>query len=332
MTNSLIKAAQFGAGRIGHVHAPNLASIPGVEFTYISDVYAPAAEALADQYGAKTATADEVFEDPSIEAVVIASITSTHSDLIERAAATGKAIFCEKPVDLDINRARQAQKAVEDAGVLCMVGFQRRFDPTFRSLKTRLDAGEIGTPEVLLITSRDQAPPHLSYFKTSGFIFRDMLIHDFDIFRWILGDEAETIHATGSCLVDPAIAGEGDIDTAIVNIRSKSGKLCQINSSRRATFGYDQRFEVLGSAGMMQAGNHRPTEVTSSTAKHVVTDSVEPYFLQRYRVAYHDELVQFFEALKTGGPVRTTMADAIKAQELAEAATQSWQTAQIVTL
>lgn len=332
MIKTRIKAAQFGAGRIGHVHAPNLASIPGVELTYISDVYAPAAEALAAQYGARTATAREIFDDPSVEAVVIASITSTHADLIEHAASAGKAIFCEKPVDLDLERARQAQKAVDNAGVLCMVGFQRRFDPTFNSLKTRLEAGEIGTPEVLLITSRDQAPPHLSYFRTSGYIFRDMLIHDFDIFRWILDEEAATIHATGSCLVDPAIAAEGDIDTAIVNIRGKSGKLCQINASRRATFGYDQRFEVLGSTGMMQAGNHRPTEVTSSTAKQVATDSVEPYFLQRYRIAYHDELVHFFDAIRTGGPVRTTMADAIKAQELAEAATQSWQTGQIVTL
>ena len=162
-------------------------------------------------------------------------------------------MFCEKPVDLTTERARACADAVEKAGVVCMIGFQRRFDPTFSALKARIDAGEIGDPEMLIVTSRDPGAPPVEYIKHSGGIFKDMLIHDFDIFRWILDDEADTLHATGSCLSDPAIADAGDIDSTAVTIRTKRGRLCQINTARRAAYGYDQRFEVLGSDGMLQA-------------------------------------------------------------------------------
>src|SRR6266404_789981 len=186
------------------------------------------------------------------------------SQKIAFAAAATKAIFCEKPVDLSLVRARDCALAVAKAGVTCLIGFQRRYDPTFAALKDRLAAGEIGEPEMLVVTSRDPAPPPVDYIKVSGGIFKDMLIHDFDIFRWILGDEAATVHATGSCLTDPAIATAGDIDSTAVTIRTRRGRLAQINTSRRAAYGYDQRFEVLGSKGMLQAGNHKPTEVTRS--------------------------------------------------------------------
>jgi myo-inositol 2-dehydrogenase/D-chiro-inositol 1-dehydrogenase len=199
----------------------------------------------------------------SFGAVVIASSTDTHADLILGAAAASKAIFCEKPVDLDVERARKCAEAVSKAGVACMIGFNRRFDPTFAALKARLAAGEIGTSEMLVITSRDPQAPPVAYIKASGGIFRDMLIHDLDIFRWILEDEAETLHATGSCLTDPAVAEAGDIDCTAVTIRTRRGLLCQINTSRRAVYGYDQRFEVLGSKGMLQVGNVRPTEVVA---------------------------------------------------------------------
>jgi myo-inositol 2-dehydrogenase/D-chiro-inositol 1-dehydrogenase len=221
---------------------------------------------------------------------------------------------------------------VAKAGVTCLIGFQRRYDPTFAALKDRLAAGEIGEPEMLLVTSRDPGPPPVEYIKVSGGIFKDMLIHDFDIFRWILGDEAATIHATGSCLTDPAIATAGDIDAAAVTIRTRRGRLAQINTSRRAAYGYDQRFEVLGSKGMLQAGNHKPTEVTAATAESVSLDKPEHFFLERYRVAYANEMAHFFDALAKRAPVRTSIEDGVKALELAEAATTSWRESRIVEL
>eukprot|EP01133_Synstelium_polycarpum_P008462 gene8462-9949_t len=258
--------------------------------------------------------------------------TDTHADLILRSAAAGKAIFCEKPVDLTLDRARACAAAVKEAKVLCMLGFQRRYDPTFNALKTRLEAGEIGTPELLIVTSRDPGPPPVSYIQVSGGIFKDMLIHDFDIFRWILDDEAVSVHATGSCLVDPAIGEAGDLDTAVVTIRTAQGRLCQINASRRAAYGYDQRFEVLGSKGMLQAGNHKPTEVTAYGSVNVSVDKPEDFFLERYRVAYAQEMAHFFDALTHGTPLRTTVHDGLKALELAEAATLSWREQRVVTL
>ena len=328
----MIQVALFGAGRIGKIHAANLAAQAGVQFKYVVDVNAEAAGALAAIHGGSSASVEAALADPEVKAVVIASSTDTHAELILRSAAAGKAIFCEKPVDLTIDRARACAAAVREAGVLCMLGFQRRYDPTFNTLKKRIDAGEIGTPELLIVTSRDPGPPPVSYIKVSGGIFKDMLIHDFDIFRWILDDAAISVHATGSCLVDPAIGEAGDLDTAVVTIRTVSGRLCQINATRRAAYGYDQRFEVLGSKGMLQAGNHKPTEVTAYGAVNVSVDRPEDFFLERYRVAYAEEMAHFFDALSNGTPLRTTVEDGLKALELAEAATLSWREQRVVTL
>ncbi|SFI10238.1 myo-inositol 2-dehydrogenase [Collimonas sp. OK307] len=320
----MIDVAIFGAGRIGKIHAGNLVLQPGANLKYVSDINAQAAQELATQHGAQVAEIDRILADPSVGAVLIASSTDTHADLIMRAAAAGKAIFCEKPVDLTLERAKACASAVAKAGVTCMIGFQRRFDPTFYALKTRLAAGEIGDPEMLIVTSRDPGAPPVSYIKSSGGIFKDMLIHDFDIFRWILEDEAVSISATGSCLSDPAIAEAGDIDCAAVTIRTRRGRLCQINTSRRAAYGYDQRFEVLGSKGMLQAGNHKPTEVTVATGQSVSADKPEHFFLERYRAAYAREIAHFFDAVVNQVAVRTTIEDGVKALELAEAATLSW--------
>ena len=324
--------ALFGAGRIGKIHAGNLVAQPGVKLRYVVDVNAAAATELAAKHGAQAGSAEQVFGDASVKAVVIGSSTDTHADLIMRAAAAKKAIFCEKPVDLSIARARECAQAVANAGVICMIGFQRRHDPTFATLQARLAAGEIGEPEMLVITSRDPGAPPVEYIKVSGGIFKDMLIHDFDIFRWILADEAATLYATGSCLTDSAIAGAGDIDSTAVTIRTKKGKLALINTSRRAAYGYDQRFEVLGSNGMLQAANHKPTEVTASTGKAVSVDTPEHFFLERYRVAYASEMAHFFDALGKGTPIKTTIEDGVKALELAEAATISWREKRIVEL
>ncbi len=321
--------ALFGAGRIGRIHAANLSALPGVSLKYVSDAVQPAATELAQKHGARVVTLDEAFADPSIEVVVIASSTDTHSDLIGRAAAAGKHIFCEKPVDLSVPRARACAAAVKAAGVACMIGFQRRFDPTFNEARARMDRGEIGNPEMLVITSRDPGAPPPAYIQASGGIFRDMLIHDFDVFRWILcadGDEAQWLSATGSVLTDPAIEVLGDVDSTAVTIRTRKGRLCQINTTRRAAYGYDQRFEVLGSAGMLQCGNHTPSEVSQWDASGVHSDKPENFFLQRYSAAYRLEIAHFFECLQSGAAFRTSIADGVAAQELADAAAESCKT------
>ena len=324
--------ALFGAGRIGRIHAVNLAALSGVKLKTISDPVPGAARELAAALGAEVATGiDAVFADSSIDAVVIASPTTTHSDLITRAAQARKHIFCEKPVDLSVERAQACAQAVAAARVACMIGFQRRFDPTFNEARTRLARGDIGTPEMLVITSRDPGAPPVEYIEQSGGIFRDMLIHDFDVFRWILDDDAVWLSATGSCLTDPAIAAAGDIDTAAVTIRTRRGRLCQINTSRRAAYGYDQRFEVLGSKGLLACGNQRPTEVMQADAAGTRADNPEHFFLQRYREAYRLEVTHFFEQLQSGGAFRTTVEDGVAAQRLADAAAQSLATGQPVS-
>ena len=328
----MIDVALLGTGRIGRIHAGNLVRQPGVRLAAVSDVNAEAAAALAALHGARVASADDVFADRSLAAVVIGSSTDTHADFIVRAAAAGKAIFCEKPVDLELARARACADAVHKAGVTCMIGFQRRFDPTFAALKRRLDAGEIGDAEMLVVTSRDPGAPPVDYIRKSGGIFKDMLIHDFDIFRWILGDEAVSVHAYASCLTDAAIGDAGDADSTAVTLRTQKGRLCVINTSRRAAYGYDQRFEVLGSRGMLQAGNHRPTEVVAAGGQNISSDLPEPFFLERYRVAYADEMAHFFAALRDRTTVRTTIDDGVAALALAEAAATSWREGRVVAL
>ncbi len=327
--------AVFGVGRIGRIHATNLVALEGVTLKFVCDPIAESAAVLAQQLGATVSTPEAVLADKTIDSVVIASPTDTHSELIHRAAAAGKHIFCEKPVDLSVPRAIECAAAVKAAGVACMIGFQRRFDPTFAEAQARLARGDIGAPEMLVVTSRDPGAPPVPYLRGSGGIFRDMLIHDFDVFRWVLchdGDEAATLYATGSVLTDPDIADVPDIDSSLVTIRTRKGRLAQINTSRRAAYGYDQRFEVLGSQGMLQCGNLRPTEVVQSDAYSVRSDKPEHFFLQRYREAYRLELAHFFDGLHTGAPFRTTIDDGVAAQKLADAAAQSLASAKVVML
>jgi len=328
----MIQVALIGAGRIGKIHGANLARQPGVQLRLVCDTVALAADELAAQLGAAACDLERIFDDAAIDAVVIASSTDTHADLILRAAAAGKAIFCEKPVDLDLARARACAAAVAGAQIPCVIGFQRRYDPTFAALKRRLDAGEVGEPEVLVVTSRDPGAPPVEYIRRSGGIFKDMLIHDFDICRWILGDEAVSVYATASCLTDPAIAAAGDADSTAVTIRTQRGRLCQINTSRRAAYGYDQRFEILGSLGMLAAGNHRPTEVSAHKAAAISSDVPERFFLERYRAAYAEEMLHFAEVLVGNAVPRTGMEDAVKALQLAEAATRSFHDGRVVAL
>jgi len=328
----MIEVALFGAGRIGAIHAGNIARQPGVRLKYVVDVDAAAATKLAQAQGAQTTDAAHVFDDTAVRAVAIGSSTDTHADLIMRAAKAGKAIFCEKPVDLDLQRARTCADAVRAAGVTCLIGFQRRYDPTFASVKARIARGDIGRPEMLIVTSRDPGAPPVDYIKRSGGIYKDMLIHDFDVFRWIMEDEAATVYATGSCLVDPAIEAAGDVDATAVTIRTRDGRLAQINTIRRAAYGYDQRFEVLGSKGMLQAGNHRPTEALLWSTDAVAADKPEYFFLERYRAAYAAEMAHFFDVVAGRAAAVTSIDDGVKALALAEAATTSWREKRIVEL
>lgn len=327
--------AVFGAGRIGRIHASNLATLPGVQLKYVCDAVQDAASDLAQALGATVSTIDEALADPGVDAVVICSPTSTHSDLITRSAGAGKHIFCEKPVDLSVSRAQAVAQAVATAGVGCMIGFQRRFDPTFNEARSRLDAGHIGVPEMLVITSRDPGAPPLEYIEQSGGIFRDMLIHDFDVFRWILcadGDEAAWLSATGSVLTDPAVGTAGDFDCAAVTIRTREGRLCQINATRRAAYGYDQRFEVLGSLGLLQCANHTPNEVIQWGSNGITANKPEAFFLQRYAAAYRLEMTHFFDCLQSGQAFKITVTDGLQAQKLAAAAADSARTGQAVAL
>ena len=328
-----IKLAVIGAGRIGQIHASNAVRNPNVQLVGIADAIPEAAQNLAAALGSKVTSVEAIFADQAVNAVLIGSSTDTHADLIVRAAAAGKHIFCEKPVDLDLARARECEKAVRASGKVCLIGFQRRFDPTFAALKARIEQGEIGTLEALSVISRDPGAPPVEYLQRSGGIFKDMLIHDFDIFRWIFGEEAETVYATASALTDPAIATQAnDADTTAVTIRTVSGKLAQIHTSRRAAYGYDQRFEVLGSKGMLQAGNHRPTEVVAYGGDVVSVDKPEHFFLQRYEKAYRIELDHFVAVLGGKEKLRVGIEDGVKALELADAATTSWKEGRVVRL
>ena len=328
----MISFCQFGAGRIGAIHAENIARHPEARLRTIVDVDRAAAERLASRHGAAVATQASVFADPAIDAVVIASSTDTHSDLVAAAARAGKAVFCEKPLDLDRHRAEAALAVVAECGVPLMLGFNRRFDPHFARLERQLRDGRVGRIELLSITSRDPSPPPLAYVRVSGGLFRDMMIHDFDMARWLLGEEPVEIFAAASVLVDPAIGDAGDVDTAIVTLRTGSGALCQISNSRRAVYGYDQRIEILGSKGMLTAGNVALSTVAFAGADAIVSDKPLPFFLERYAEAYRLELDHFVAALTRGPPPRPDGTDGVKALALADAALQSLQTGRAVAL
>jgi myo-inositol 2-dehydrogenase / D-chiro-inositol 1-dehydrogenase len=248
----MISFCQFGAGRIGAIHAANIAAHPNARLNAIVETDRAAAERLAGRCGAVLRDQAEALADPAIDAVVIASSTDTHADLVEAAARAGKAIFCEKPLDLDRHRAAACAAVAEQCGVPLMVAFNRRFDPNFARLEREIRAGRIGQAEILRITSYDPAPPTIEFVRRSGGMFRDMMIHDLDMACWLLGEEPVELFATASVMVDPAIGEAGDVDSAVVTLRMKSGVLCQIAGTRRAVYGCDQRIEVLGSKGGFQ--------------------------------------------------------------------------------
>jgi myo-inositol 2-dehydrogenase/D-chiro-inositol 1-dehydrogenase len=313
----------LGCGRIGQVHGATLQGMTTARAAAVSDFMPEVAEALGAKLGAKVMSTEDILRDPSIDAVIIGTPTTTHYDIIHEAAANGKAIFCEKPVDLSVDRIRDCLAVVEKAGVPFMTAFNRRFDPSFAHLQQQIADQVIGNVEIVTILSRDPSPPPIGYVKTSGGIFRDMMIHDLDMARFLLGEEPVELTAAGSCLVDPAIGEAGDFDTAVVTLKTASGKLCQISNSRRATYGYDQRIEVHGSAGMLRADNILVNTVELATGAGFRSATTQPFFLERYAAAYRAEMAHFLDALISGEKMTPTGEDGLKAQLLADAADAS---------
>lgn len=320
-----IRFGILGAGRIGQVHARAVSSVPGAELVAVAEPMAEAASQVQAQYGCEIRTIDQIGESDDIDAVIICTPTDTHADLIEQFCRAGKAVFCEKPVHLDVDRVKQCLTAVRESNGRLMVGFQRRFDPDFNALKAAIDQGRIGEVEMVALTSRDPGPPPYDYIKRSGGLFRDMTIHDFDVARWLLPEEVETVQAAASVLVDPGIGEVGDFDSANIILTTASGRQCTISNSRRAAYGYDQRIEVHGSKGAISAENTRESRIEIADQHGSHRPPLLNFFMTRYTAAYAAEIEAFVTALRDSKPMPTTGTDGLRALVLAEAALRSVQ-------
>ncbi len=329
----MIGFAVLGCGRIGRMHARNIRAHPRTRLVLCYDVVGAAARDTAAELGAAVAgSVEDAIHDPNVDAVFIASSTDTHVDLITRSARAGKPVLCEKPVDLDIARVDACWREIGGLDPAIMLGFNRRFDPSFKALRDRLLAGEIGRLEQVVLTSRDPAPPPPGYIKSSGGLFRDMTIHDFDMARYLAGEIVE-VQALGGNLVDPAIGEQGDIDSAMILMRAASGALIHINNSRRCAYGYDQRIEAFGAKGMLQAHNRHLTTLEAWNAERTrATDPVQDFFIARYAEAYMAEIAHFVECVETGTKPLAGFADGREALRLADAALESLHAGRAVRL
>ena len=329
----MFRIALFGAGRIGQAHARSIASHEDAQLAWVCDPVLSAAESAARRSGGRVTTeVDQVLADPDVDGVLVASPTPTHVDLLTRSAQAGKPVLCEKPIDLDLARIDQCWSDIAHHRPWVMMGFNRRFDPTFREIRRRMDQGEIGTLRALRITSRDPEPPPAAYIAQSGGIFRDMTLHDFDMARYFLGDVAE-VHAFISDDGNDELATAGDAHQAMVLLRSTGGALCSISNSRACVFGYDQRLEAFGETGMLEAGNQGRSSVRAYSAAG--TETADPYlhfFLERYREAYLAELEEFIRAVREDDTPSPSFADGRSALVLAEAAVESVATGRSVTV
>lgn len=320
-----IRVAVFGAGRIGHRHARTVSSeIRDARLSAICDVNLDAARELAELVGCNRVSSDpsDIFEDASIDAVIIGTSTDSHAPLIEAAAAAGKDIFCEKPIALDLETTDRAIAAAAAAGVRLQIGFQRRFDKPYARAWEMISNGEMGNVEVIRDTMRDPNPPHESYIPTSGGLFRDMVIHDFDCVRWLMRSEPVEVFAMGANLVDPVFAKYGDIDTCVVNIKFESGALGAIDASRRSGFGYDVRTEIFGSKSAVMIGDGRETPLVRLDGTGVWSDHIY-WFLERFDAAYVEEIRTFVDCIRKDQQVPVTGADGRAALAMAYAAEAS---------
>ncbi|MBD8599027.1 inositol 2-dehydrogenase [Pseudomonas sp. CFBP 8772] len=331
----MVGIAVLGAGRIGKIHAANVAASKLAKLVVVADPFADAAARLADELGAEAMTDCEAAIDrPDVDAIVIGTPTHTHINLMLRAVRQGKAVLCEKPIDLDMAKSLAAVEEVERLNGRVMLAFNRRFETTFAQMRAAIEAGDIGEVRQVIISSRDPGLAPEEYIQHSGGIFRDMTIHDLDIGRWLLGEEPVELTAIGSSLIDPALMEKyDDYDTAMVQMQTASGKQCHINNCRQAVYGYDQRIEVFGSKGMLQMDNLRPTTIRRWNES--VTDAREPllnFFLERYQQAYKAELDAYIDALANRNPMPTTVQDGLQALRLADAAVESVKTGRAVRL
>ena len=322
--DGVIRFALFGAGRIGAMHAANMAASPDARLVSVYDPVASAAAAVAERHGAQALDDVDATLHSGVDAALIASSTDTHVDLIIAAARAGKAVFCEKPIDLSLQRVAHCWDAVQGCGVPIQIGFNRRYDASHRRVRDLVAEGAIGSLEQVIISSRDPEPPPLSYVRVSGGLFRDMMIHDFDLARFVLAEEPVSITAVGSVHVTPEIAALGDVDTAMVLMTTASGVQCHINCSRRAAYGYDQRLEAHGSAGMARSENQPDDQARLYTAASAGAPApLQRFFIERYDAAYRAELADFIDAVQSGREPSVTFDDGRRALVLAEAAMQS---------
>lgn len=327
MDKNLLNIGLIGVGRIGKVHAEHLAyRIPRARLAAVSDVNLEAAAALGAKLGVGRVEADHraLLADPALDAVVICSPTDLHAPMIGESAAAGKHIFCEKPVARTLGEIDRALDAVARAGVKLQIGFNRRFDANFARVRRAISSGEIGDPHLLHIVSRDPGPPPIEYVRVSGGMFLDMTIHDFDMARFLIGEEVEEVFAAGAVRVDPAIGAAGDLDTALVTLKFVGGALGVIDNSRRAVYGYDQRVEVLGSAGGAAVANNHPNTAVISDAASVHRDLPLNFFMDRYLDSFLTEMAAFVDAVLDGAPIPVTGEDGRAAVALGIAARRSY--------
>ena len=315
-----LRIGLLGAGRIGKVHAKAVTANPKAKLVAVADAMAPAAQAIADQYGCDVRTIAQILAASDIDAVVICTPTDTHADLIEQFTNAGKAVFCEKPIDLSLDRVKACLKVVRANKGTLMVGFNRRFDPHFMAVRAEIDKGSIGAVEMVTITSRDPGAPPLDYIARSGGIFRDMTIHDFDMARFLLGEEVAEVSAMAAVLVDPAIGKAGDSDSVQVMLKTATGKMALISNSRRATYGYDQRIEVHGSKGVVSAENQRPVSIELANGSGYTRPPLHDFFMTRYTEAYAAEIAAFVDAVGAKKAAAPSGEDGLAALALAEAA------------
>ncbi|MHC1548189.1 inositol 2-dehydrogenase [Phyllobacterium sp. K27] len=327
-----VRFGLLGAGRIGKVHAKAIGSNPRAELVAVADAFEQAATDLSAAYGCEVRTIDEIETAGDIDAVIICTPTDTHADLIERFARAGKAIFCEKPIDLDVKRVEECLAVVRHTKATLMVGFNRRFDPHFAAVRKAIDDGAIGDVEMVTITSRDPGAPPAEYITRSGGIFRDMTIHDFDMARFLLGEEPVAVTAHASVLVDKKIGELGDYDSVSVILSTASGKQCVISNSRRATYGYDQRIEVHGSKGMVAAENQRAVSIEVANGNGYTRPPLHDFFMTRYTEAYANEIAAFIEGIASGAQATPSGEDGLIALALADAALRSVKEGKTITM
>ena len=328
----MIKVAQFGAGFIGKIHGANVAKHPRAKLAVVYDVNAVAAEQLASQWGAKVVGSPEDVWASDVDAVLIASSTNTHADLLSGAIKAGKAIYCEKPIDLDVNRVKQVVQEAHGTTLPIFLGFSRRYDANHLGVREAIQNGDVGNIELMHLVTRDTTPPPIAYVKVSGGQFRDQTIHFFDMARWLSGQDPVEVYATGSVMVDPAIGEAGDVDTSMIILKMPNGAICNIECSRRSAFGYDERVEVFGSEGMAISRRKPTREITLYKDRKIISEGMSAGWFARMEPTFATAVDAFVRVVEGEDVAYPNLMDGLRAQMIAEAAVESLHTNQPVKI